>query len=78
MTGASSSGKSTMINHMLGDSTLPSNYTPTTSVSTKIIHIEDKPKFMGENNTAIFKISNKQEKMIETHKLHDNSYLLTI
>lgn len=74
LTGASSSGKSTMINHMLGDSTLPSNYTPTTSVSTKIIHIEDKPKFMGENNTAIFKISNKQEKMIETHKLHDNSY----
>jgi hypothetical protein len=75
LTGASSAGKSTMINHMLGDGTLPTNYTPTTSVSTKIIHIEDKPPYMEEkDNTAIFKIDNSNASIIETHKLNDEKY----
>lgn len=72
--GASSSGKSTMINHILGDKTLPTSWTPTTSVSTKIIHINDKPKHMGESNVAIFKTSIQNNKLIETHKLYDKEY----
>ncbi len=74
LTGASSTGKSTMINHMLGDNTLPADYTPTTSISTKIIHVEDKPEYMGDNTTAIFKISNKNNSFIETHKLNEKKY----
>ncbi|MBF2758419.1 helix-turn-helix transcriptional regulator [Staphylococcus sp. GDY8P57P] len=72
--GASSSGKSTMINHILGDKTLPTSWTPTTSVSTKIIHLEDKPKHMGESNVGVFKTSKFEDNLVETHKLYNKEY----
>ncbi|MCI3142875.1 dynamin family protein [Staphylococcus hominis] len=72
--GASSSGKSTMINHILGDKTLPTSWTPTTSVATKIVHSDDKPDYLGESEVAIFKTSIHDNDLIETHKLYDREY----
>lgn len=71
--GASDSGKSTMINTILGDDTLPAKWTPTTSAGTKLIHINDKPKHMGSDNTAVFKAS-FDNPLIDTYRLHEEDY----
>lgn len=72
--GASSAGKSTMINHILGDNLLPANFSRTTSAVTKIVHVEDKPEYMGEDSIAIFKTLDGESDAIETHKLFDEEY----
>ncbi|SDK01043.1 Helix-turn-helix [Jeotgalicoccus aerolatus] len=75
-TGASDAGKSTMINTILGDKTLPAQWTPTTSTGTKLVHIEDKPKFMKDNSTAVFATDN-ESKLVQTHLLNDKEYFET-
>lgn len=72
-TGASDTGKSTMINTLLGDATLPAKWTPTTSSGTKLVHIDDKPIHMDSNSTAVF-ATNIDEPLIQTHLLDDKEY----
>lgn len=65
--GRSDSGKSTMINALLGKDTIPTGWTPTTSIIIYIKHIEDRPSFI-EEELWIFKkgINNElwNEKML--------------
>ena len=46
--GQTDTGKSTMINCLLGGENLPTHWTPTTSIAVYIKHIDDKPEFMTE------------------------------
>ena len=46
--GRSDSGKSTMINALIGKEKMPTNWTPTTSIVVYIKHIEDRPSFIEE------------------------------
>lgn len=71
--GSSDAGKSTMINTILGKTTLPAQWTPTTSSGTKLVHIWDKPQYMEEDTTAVFQ-SSISEPLIQTHLLHDKKY----
>lgn len=71
--GESDSGKSTLINTLLGKQLLPTNYTPETSTGIKIAHINSKPKWLGFDNTAVFKHS-VDEEMLDTHKIRDANY----
>jgi len=72
-TGESDAGKSTMINTMIGDDTLPAKWTPTTSAGAKLVHINNKPEFMEENTTAVFKTKIKSS-LIQTHMLYNKKY----
>lgn len=71
--GASDVGKSTMINTLLGDNTLAAKWMPTTSACTKIVHIDDKPRYMEGNNTAVF-VTEDREGLINIEKLDDEKY----
>lgn len=46
--GRSDSGKSTMINALLGKEVLPTSWTPTTSIVVYLKHIEDRPSFIKD------------------------------
>lgn len=46
--GMSDAGKSTLINSLLGINKMPTSWTPTTSISVYIKHIENKPDFIKE------------------------------
>lgn len=46
--GRSDTGKSTMINALIGKNKMPTNWTPTTSIAVYIKHIEDRPPFIDE------------------------------
>lgn len=52
--GRSDSGKSTMINALVGKEKMPTSWTPTTSIVVYIKHIEDRPSFI-EDELWIFK-----------------------
>src|SRR5699024_5735680 len=50
--GKTSSGKSTLINTIIADDLLPYSKKPETSALIKILHSENKPKFLNENDVA--------------------------
>lgn len=52
--GRSDSGKSTMINALIGKEKMPTSWTPTTSIVVYIKHIEDRPSFI-EDELWIFR-----------------------
>lgn len=52
--GRSDSGKSTLINALIGKEKMPTSWTPTTSIVVYIKHIEDRPSFI-EDELWIFK-----------------------
>ncbi|WP_159885769.1 dynamin family protein [Paenibacillus puerhi] len=58
--GPSDAGKSTMINALLGQEVVLSQWTPTTSAAVFIKHIEDKPAWMGEDDVWIFRAEGAQ------------------
>lgn len=51
--GRSDTGKSTLINSLLGENMMPASWTPTTSIAVYLKHSNDKPNFM-KNNVCIF------------------------
>lgn len=73
--GESNAGKSTMINKLLGLDTplLPSKFVPTTSVAVKVAHIEEKPEFLSEEDTVLFKTP-KNQPLIQTNLLFNQKY----
>lgn len=71
--GRSDTGKSTLINSLLGVEKMPVSWTPTTSIAVYIKHISDKPTFMKEN-TWIFSNDIKNKKMWDEKKLYDEEY----
>ena len=69
--GKSDSGKSTMINALLGKEKMPTNWTPTTSITVYVKDILDRPVYM-EEELWIFK-KGKDEEWDDT-RLYDEKY----
>lgn len=57
--GKSDTGKSTLINSLLGAERMPAKWTPTTSIVVYIKHIDDRPSFMKEDVWIFGKKSNE-------------------
>lgn len=70
--GRSDTGKSTMINSLLGIDMLPTNYAPTTSVTVYVKHVDDKPTYTNDE-LLLFKKSINNEKWDE-NLLYDKDY----
>ncbi|MGD7024749.1 dynamin family protein [Rossellomorea vietnamensis] len=71
--GPSDAGKSTLINSLTGIETLLSQWTPTTSATVYLKHIEDKPAWMGTDEVAIFRAESKENGW-NFRKMEDDSY----
>ena len=69
--GKSDSGKSTLINALLGKEKMPTNWTPTTSITVYVKDILDRPAYM-EEELWIFK-KGKDEEWDDT-RLYDEKY----
>lgn len=69
--GKSDSGKSTLINSLLGEGITPVNWTATTSIIIYLKHIDEKPVF-SEDNVLIFK--KKNDKYFDENRLKDENY----
>ena len=70
--GRSDSGKSTMINALIGRNLMPTNWTPTTSIVVYIKHIEDRPDFI-KDDLIIFKKGEPTVKWDDT-KINEEAY----
>lgn len=71
--GRSDTGKSTLINALLGTDKMPTAWTPTTSIAVYIKHVSDKPVFI-EEDAWVFTNSNGNENMWNERKLYDEEY----
>lgn len=71
--GRSDTGKSTLINALLGVEKMPVAWTPMTSIAVYIKHIDDKPTFINED-VWIFADHNDSEEMWDERKLYDEDY----
>ena len=71
--GRSDTGKSTLINALLGTDKMPTSWTPTTSIAVYIKHVSDKPSFI-EEDAWVFTNQVGEETMWDERKLHDEEY----
>ena len=69
--GQSDTGKSTLINALLGAEKMPAKWTPTTSIVVHIKHIDDKPKFINEDVWVFGKLL---DEYWDDTKLQDEEY----
>ena len=68
--GMSDAGKSRLINSLLGIDKMPTSWTPTTSVSVHIKHVDDRPSFI-DDEVWIF---TGDKSGFDTKKLYDETY----
>lgn len=71
--GHSDTGKSTLINSLLGAEKMPAAWTPTTSIAVYIKHITDRPSFIHEN-AWVFTNQLGNETAWDESKLNDEEY----
>jgi len=71
--GRSDTGKSTLINALLGADKLPTSWTPTTSIAVYIKHISDKPEFI-EEDVWVFTNQIDDENLWNERRLYDEDY----
>ncbi len=71
--GFSDVGKSTLINSLIGSDKLPFSWTPTTSITIYIKHIDDRPSYM-EEEAWIFRASVDKVIGWDDKKLKDEEY----
>lgn len=71
--GRSDTGKSTLINQLLGSEKMPTSWTPTTSIAVYIKHISDKPDYIKED-VWVFANQVGKENAWDESKLNDESY----
>ena len=71
--GRSDTGKSTLINALLGSEKMPTAWTPTTSIAVYIKHIDDKPAFI-EEDVWMFADHVGSENMWDERNLNDEDY----
>lgn len=71
--GRSDTGKSTLINALLGTDKMPTSWTPTTSIAVYIKHISDKPSFIKED-VWVFANHVDDENLWDNRKLNDENY----
>lgn len=73
--GRSDTGKSTLINAMLGTEKMPTAWTPTTAIAVYIKHIKDKPSFIpAEENAWVFANRLGEEVLWDVRRLYDEEY----
>ncbi|MGN0596156.1 MAG: dynamin family protein, partial [Ruminiclostridium sp.] len=71
--GRSDTGKSTLINALLGTDKMPTSWTPTTSIAVYIKHVSDRPSFI-EEDVWVFTNQLGKENLWDERKLHDEEY----
>ena len=71
--GRSDTGKSTLINALLGVDKMPTSWTPTTSIAVYIKHISDRPAFI-EEDAWVFSNHLGNENMWNERQLYDEEY----
>lgn len=71
--GRSDTGKSTLINALLGTDKMPTAWTPTTSIAVYIKHISERPSFI-EEDAWVFTNQLGNETMWNERKLNDEAY----
>lgn len=71
--GRSDTGKSTLINALLGSDKMPTAWTPTTSIAVYIKHISDRPSFI-EEDAWVFSNHLGDENMWNERQLYDEEY----
>lgn len=71
--GRSDTGKSTLINALLGMDKMPASWTPTTSIAVYIKHIKDRPAFITDD-AWVFASSVDGEELWDVKKLYDKNY----
>lgn len=71
--GRSDTGKSTLINTLLGSDKMPTSWTPTTSIAVYIKHISDRPAFI-EEDAWVFSNHLGDENMWNERRLYDETY----
>lgn len=71
--GRSDTGKSTMINSLLGMYKMPTSWTPTTSIAVYIKHISDRPSFI-EEDVWVFASKIGEEDYWDEKKLGNEEY----
>lgn len=69
--GQSDTGKSTLINALLGAEKMPAKWTPTTSIVVHIKHIDDRPDFIKED---VWILGKKNGEIWDDTKLNDEQY----
>lgn len=69
--GQSDTGKSTLINALLGSEKMPAKWTPTTSIIVYIKHIDDKPSFIKDN---VWILGKKSNELWDDSRLNDEKY----
>lgn len=71
--GRSDTGKSTLINALLGMNKMPTDWTPTTSAAVYIKHVKDKPDFIKED-VWVFADKIGNENLWDVKRLYDKEY----
>lgn len=71
--GRSDTGKSTMINKLLGVDKMPTSWTPTTSIAVYIKHISDRPKFI-KGEVCVFANHVGSEIIWDERRFRDEDY----
>ena len=71
--GRSDTGKSTLINTLIGMEKMPTSWTPTTSIAVYIKHIKDRPKFI-KDDVWVFADNMDGEHLWDAKRLYDEEY----
>lgn len=71
--GRSDTGKSTLINSLIGQEKMPTSWTPTTSIAVYIKHIKDRPDFIKED-VWVFAREYDGELLWNAKRLDDEKY----
>lgn len=71
--GRSDTGKSTLINALIGADKMPTAWTPTTSIAVYIKHISDRPAFI-EEDVWVFTNHVDKEDLWNERRLYDEAY----
>lgn len=74
--GRSDTGKSTLINTLLGAEKMPTSWTPTTSIAVYLKHISERPDFI-KDDVWIFSSQVGDETLWDVRKLNDEEYCTT-
>lgn len=71
--GRSDTGKSTLINSLIGGEKMPTSWTPTTSIAVYIKHLNEKPSFIKED---VWVFANKfdDDNLWNSRRLYDEEY----
>lgn len=69
--GQSDTGKSTLINALLGAERMPAKWTPTTSIVVHIKHVDDRPAYMTDD---VWIFGKKTDELWDDSKLSDEEY----